>query len=95
VKYWTTKYALTIGIKVFEYDREPRDGCYIYPRRPHDIFQTQFRIGVDAFTTREDAIKAAEEMRKKKIASLRRSIDRIEALNFDLAHRTHPKVEVR
>lgn len=81
-QYWTTKYALTIGIEFFETDDEPRNG-YVYLKRRNDHCRTQYKLGATAFTTLADAISAAEDMRRRKIASLQRSIKKIEAIKFD------------
>ena len=40
-------------------------------------------IGKDAFTEKSEALRKAEDMRKKKIASLRKQIDKLEKLSFN------------
>lgn len=41
-----------------------------------------YTIGKEAFYTLEEAVKKAEEMRKKKIASLRKQIEKLEKMEF-------------
>ena len=42
-----------------------------------------YYIGRDVFTEKSEALKKAEDMRKKKIASLRKQIDKLEKLSFN------------
>lgn len=78
MKVWITRYALTEG--VFEEEVElleqfpnigvvkERGGYYQPP---------------DWHRTREEAVKRAEEMRVKKIASLKRQIDKLSKMRFE------------
>ena len=79
MKAWITKYALTQGIYVVEgeisencptmfVDHKGYSSCY-HPPHWH--------------LTEDEAITRAEEMQKKKIASLKRSITNIEKLEFN------------
>lgn len=81
MKVWITKYALTQGI--FEKEAKECDrpgmisidegyGCVYF----HDE-------GKDWCRTRESAIKRAEEMRQKKIASLKKQIKKLEEMKFE------------
>ena len=80
MKAWITKYALTSGIWMV-------DGKVC-----HDISDTmleyrksectQYAHGKDWHRTPAAAIARAEEMRKKKISSLRKSIAKLESLEF-------------
>lgn len=79
-KVFITKYALTTGIKEieadiirsrFEDEEYVRDGLYSY-----------FCIGENAFTDKSEALKKAEEMKIRKIASLRKQIEKLEKLSF-------------
>ena len=79
IKAWVTKYALTNGIKSF-----PGKVC-------HNISSEMFRYGTlgsaygkDWHRTSETAIARAEEMRKAKIASLKKSIEKLEKLEFKI-----------
>ena len=74
---WVTKHALSDGIKVVK-----GEVC-------HDISSTMLSWepcgmahGKDWHRTPEAALVRAEEMRKAKIASLRKSISKMEALQF-------------
>jgi hypothetical protein len=74
---WVTKHALTKGIK------------FVNGEVCHDISSTMLTYGIyeaahgnDWHRTPEAALARAEEMRKAKIASLRKSIAKMEALKF-------------
>lgn len=75
-KMWITSYALTAGIEV----REGRvsDGFF----HPEGRTFSYFRVGRDAHPTMEEAVKAAELARQKKIASLKKQLAKLEKLNF-------------
>jgi len=76
MKVWITKYALTSGIEVvngelFENDTAVNYGnCYAHGE------------GREWHKTEEAAIIRAEKMRSDKIASLRKSISKLEKLRF-------------
>ena len=80
MKVWVTKYALTVGIQ--EYDdaqqTSPNMVC-VSCNGFHEYFHGE---GKEWHVTRESAIRRAEEMRKKKIISLRKSISGLESLTF-------------
>ncbi len=81
-KVFITRYALTSGIREIEADIHKstfidqdgyvKDGSFSF-----------HYIGRDAFTEKSEALKKAEDMRKKKIASLRKQIDKLEKLSFN------------
>ena len=77
MKMWISKYALTAGIT-------EESGEIV--RSHHDYFSTGphgfYRIGKDAHHTRVEAEKAAEAMRIKKIASLKKQVKVLETLSF-------------
>lgn len=79
-KVYITKYAISRGIE--EIERE------IYEVRYYDYsyikydFCTLLYIGKDAFLDKSEAIKKAEEMKKRKIASLRKQIEKLEKMTF-------------
>ena len=77
IKAWVTKYALTVGIELVDGEvcHEISSGMLSYGR-------SQSAHGKDWHRTPEAALARAEEMRKKKIASLRKSIANMEALTF-------------
>lgn len=79
-KVFITKYALTEGIKEIETDiRRNEVRNYEYVSYGNYSF---FYIGEDAFTDKSEALKKAEEMRIRKIASLRKQIEKLEKLSF-------------
>ena len=78
MKVWVTKYALTTGVT--EHD------CIISSIKGYvqlEEFGDLKKLGREAFGDRNAAIAKAEDMRIKKIASLRRQIAKLEALKFD------------
>ena len=79
MKVWISKYALTDGIKEFG-----NLELYISPDNLRYARSDMhfFRLGKDAHETHEAAIAAAESMRKRKIASVRKQLQRLEALSF-------------
>ena len=78
IEAWMTKYALTDGIWIGEAD--VRDGgAYFCLQHGNDSFWVS---GTDWHRTEEAAIQRAEEMRVRKIASLRKQIAKLEAMTF-------------
>lgn len=77
-KVWISKHALSGGIT--EHMAEIRDG-YAYPGAPFMSFYG-FTIGKDAHLTRDGAVTAAEAMRKKKLASMKKQMAKLEAMKF-------------
>lgn len=79
-KVFITKYALTEGIKEIETDiirsRFENEEYVI------DDSYSYFRIGTNAFTDKSEALKKAEEMKIRKIASLRKQMEKLEKLSF-------------
>lgn len=74
---WVTKYALTAGI-----ERKPlriADSGYAYSL---ERFHVQYGP-TEWHQLREQAVAKAEDMRRKKIASLRKQIAKLEGLSFD------------
>lgn len=78
-KVYITKYALSTGIEKVDTELYKslidnryyiREGCNCY------------FIGIDAFTIESQSIEKAEKMRVKKIASLKKQIEKLEKLNF-------------
>lgn len=91
--YWSTKYALTTGIKELHGKRE---GVHTGNRREYIYLAwnptglqnptggwTQHVFDKNAFETRDEAVRAAKTEQKKKIASLKKSIERIKKLDFE------------
>jgi hypothetical protein len=77
-KVWISKYALTGGIT--EHMAEIRNGD-AFPGAPFMNFMS-FAIGKDAHLTRDGAVVAAEAMRKKKLAAMKKKMAKIEAMTF-------------
>jgi hypothetical protein len=87
VKVWITKYALTKGIVEAEATgRDEYPNMVTVSNKPYDsIYKPYGRIYYhkpDWHLSLEDAKKRAEEMRVKRIASLRKSIQKLEKLSF-------------
>lgn len=79
-KVYVTKYAISRGIEEIEREiYEVRDYDYSYIKYN---FHTFLYIGKDAFLDKSEAIKKAEEMKKRKIASLRKQIEKLEKMTF-------------
>lgn len=78
MKAWITKYALTKGILEKEVD-DCGDGMVI---ESNNHFPTYYH-GTDWHKDKKSAIAKAEEMRKKKIASLKKKIEKLEKMKFD------------
>lgn len=79
MKYWISKYALSIGI--FEVDGvvgNLGNALQTYNERGWIVFYPK----KDYHETEAAARSAAEEMRTKKIASLRNQIERLERMEF-------------
>lgn len=72
-----SKYALSRGI-VEAQVRAPANGRVFMD----GMAWWSFKIGRDVHATKEEAVAAAEEAKKKKIASLQKQIKKIEALKF-------------
>jgi hypothetical protein len=72
---FVTKYALSAGIE--EVRAEVTDNGYAY----RNGWRQQYSPG-DWHRTRAGAVKAAEAMRAKKIASLKKQIAKLEKLTF-------------
>lgn len=79
IKAWITTYALTTGIKVVDAKM-----CGGVTDSRMVRYGNQYAYGKDWHRTPEAAIARAEEMRKAKIASLRKSIEKMESLRFDV-----------
>ena len=79
---FVTKYALSEGA-IREYEQDPdhvNDAKYMVVKDPKGLNGTSLFHGNDWHTTREEAIKRVEEMRRRKIASLKKQIKKLEQL---------------
>lgn len=73
--YWISKYALSVGIKIA--DGNPYNELWIDCAGYYLL-----KAGKDAHETEAGAREAAEAMRIKKIASLKKQIAKLEKLEF-------------
>jgi hypothetical protein len=81
VKFWITKYATTEGI--FEVEGEVTEiASMLRYSDQHSCNRYVHGEGRDWHRTKESAIARAEVMRKAKLASLRKSIAKLEAKRF-------------
>lgn len=78
MKVWITKYALTRGIL----EREVED-CGDGIVKDDSSYITCYYNKKDYCLDNESAIAKAEEMRKKKIDSLKKQIDKLEKMKFE------------
>lgn len=79
MKVFVTKYAMTKGIQEASVTgKTDVVGTYVYSGG----YSQQYRMGYTAFLTREEASMAAEAMRQRKVASLKKSIAKLEKLSF-------------
>lgn len=82
MKVWITKYALSSGI-------ECHSNARIWKERVVQVFETKYMNGSCLFhnnewwESRSEAITQAEVMRDKKIASLKKQIAKLEAMDFE------------
>lgn len=80
MKAWITKYALTSGI--IEMEGEITNSGSLYDMNAG--FPTYYHgEGREWHRTKESAIAKAEEMRQKKIASLKKQIEKLEKMKFE------------
>lgn len=80
MKVWIAKYALTKGIFEMDVESQSEDGKSVYGKAWNQCFYGQ---GVEWCETKSAAIARAEEMRKKKIASLKKQIEKLENMTFE------------
>ena len=81
-KAWVTRYALTDGVLTGEAEvsEQSPDMIRFFWGNPEGMFYVH---GNDWHRAEEAAIKRAEEMRTRKIASLRKQITKLEAMTFE------------
>lgn len=87
IKVWVTKYALTTGLLCV--DAEVCHNISSDMVTWGDKF-SQYAHGKEWHRTEAEALKCAEKMREAKIASLKRSISKLEKLEF----KAYEKLEV-
>lgn len=79
MKVWITRYALTTGITEVEAEDCGDDMIRV---REGSGFLFYHKEGRDWHRTKESAVAKAEEMRQKKITSLKKQIDKLEKMRF-------------
>lgn len=79
-KFYVTKYALSSGVVEMDLNVTFGTSSVEYLRGGN---WASFVRGRDAFENRDDAVKAANAARVKKIASLQKQIKKLEKLTFD------------
>lgn len=79
-KVWLAKYALSEGVceEVVRGGSSREKWITIESRTTWALY----KLGRDVFTNREDAVVAADVLRHKKLASLRKSIAKLEKMEF-------------
>lgn len=80
-KAYVTKYALTDGIVIVDAEASENSIGMISYKKP-DHWGTMFAHGKDWHRTEEQALARAEEMRKKKIVSLEKSIAKMRSIEI-------------
>lgn len=84
MKVWITKYALTKGIIEAETDKISNDGfCHAYWIDKNGYKCNSFFHPKYFEKDKESAVSKAEEMRQKKIASLKKQIEKLEKMKFE------------
>lgn len=78
MKVWITKYALTKGILIKEAEECDFNG--MIKAKYGSYYHGE---GREWHRTKESAIKKAEEMRQKKIQSLKNQIEKLEKMEFE------------
>jgi hypothetical protein len=77
---FVTKYALTKGVMTYPKDHD--GDCFVVVKDKNGLNGTAIFHGKDWHLTMEAAQKRAEEMRIKKVASLKKQIKELENLKF-------------
>ena len=81
MKVWITKYALTRGIIEADGELTSSDSVSILNR---DLsLPTHWFYKGDWYLDKESAIQKSEEMRQKKIDSLKKQIEKLEEMRFE------------
>lgn len=82
IRVWITKYALTEGIQLVDAEWSPAFPSMVSYGGEGLCRQNAHGEGNDWHRTPKAAVRRAEEMRRKKIASLRKQIVKLEAMTF-------------
>lgn len=81
--YYLTKYAMVDAIKIAPGRPSESNPAYITNDEGANWFF--LKLGRDIFENEDDARARAEQMRKRRIASLKKQIAKLEAMNFGSA----------
>lgn len=81
MKVWITKYALTKGI--IEVDGELISSDFVSILNRGASLPTHWFYKGDWHSDKQSAIKKAEEMRQKKIESMKKQIQKLEEMRFE------------
>lgn len=84
MKMYISKYALSGGIKeVWGNESDVSNKKYIsVTETPLSYFTQQYVVGKDIHHTRAEAVAAAETLRAKKIAAIKRQLAKLEKMEF-------------
>lgn len=80
MKVWISKYALTIGLYEVEVELSNTSPGMVCEKNNMVFYHGE---GKEWHRTKEDAVKRAEEMKIRKIDSLKRQIKKIENMKFE------------
>ena len=83
MKVWITKYALTDGIIEVEVMQLMYLGHDIVAVNLENDTRSINLCSDECYLSKEPAIQKAEEMRQKKIASLKKQIEKLEEMRFE------------
>lgn len=84
MRVYITKYALTTGIQIKQAERPSTADDSMIVVRVGGYSSYYHGNGRDWHRSSESAIKRAEEMRRKKIASLKKALAKLEAMKFEV-----------
>lgn len=79
MKVWITRYALTVGI----IEAEAVKSSSNFLKITEGEFEDSWFTTRDCCECKQEAIKKAEEMRRKKIESLKKQINKLEKMRFE------------
>ena len=82
IKVWITKQALTKGIQLVDAELSSISPDMVFYGDFGYVRRYAHGEGKDWHRTTESAVKRAEDMRDKKLASMRKSIAKLEAMVF-------------
>lgn len=82
MKVWVTKYALTIGIMELDAEATSQSGRLAVRRSRNSYPQYYYGEGKEWHRSKDAAIARANTMRAAKIKSVKKQLERLEALEF-------------